>query len=594
MQVTHSTPSDPSFSAAGKAAWDAGHTIVGGSITVKDAPYNAVGDGVNNDTATVAAAVTAASALGVSSGGMCRLQFPFGTYLLDNLSVKPNVWYDLGEATLKKRIDGASIPTNSLIRAVETLVAGSYYGTYSNIKITGGYLDPNGKLCPDSLVRLLYVDRLHIEGVTVLDAPSANWTFALGGRNGRVVNNTLLGGTELFEDGIHLLHGQYWEISGNHVESGDDAIALGCTADSYVEADPDPIRYVTGFGNTVKSNKANALRIYTHLGHTGTNWEITDVAFDGLTGTAGTTRNGGVLFDDNNGGVAGTSQHKRISLTGLQLKVGGTSHDDTNPVGVWISSGMDIKISGNVEVTDGAGAANGFRVWQVDNSQDVDLSGLNCGAIQKNGGGSVTDSTRVHYNSSKLIGSAVQAQSMIVLNNATDFRMNDTDLLNVPDGFSGIAPTALCPSSMQIRGGKIAQVGGATTGGGIIGVASSYGYIDIDGIDLTGCSNKLSGSSIAASSANYNIRNVAGASTDVRGQAIITAAATSVVVTHGAAVQTTALGQISVTPETPWRNATKWWISTITGTGFTINCDIVPGANFTFRWIVNSGKKPAS
>ncbi len=93
----------------------------GFSISVKS--FGAVGDGVTNDTAAVAAASAAVSAAGVTSGGQARLYFPPGTYLIDSLNVLTNVWYDLGEAVLKKRIDGSagvgSQTINSLVRAVE-------------------------------------------------------------------------------------------------------------------------------------------------------------------------------------------------------------------------------------------------------------------------------------------------------------------------------------------------------------------------------------------------------------------------------------------------------------------------------------------
>jgi hypothetical protein len=70
------------------------------------------------------------------------------------------------------------------------------------------------------------------------------------------------------------------------------------------------------------------------------------------------------------------------------------------------------------------------------------------------------------------------------------------------------------------------------------------------------------------------------------GTATITAAATSVVVTHGYGA-TPAAEDIHVTP-TLLSSSAKWWVSTIGATTFTINVDVVPGGGTaTFAWKIS-------
>lgn len=67
------------------------------------------------------------------------------------------------------------------------------------------------------------------------------------------------------------------------------------------------------------------------------------------------------------------------------------------------------------------------------------------------------------------------------------------------------------------------------------------------------------------------------------GSGIITAAATTVVVTHGLPVTPT-LDQIKLSMETGTAAAKAVWPSTITSTQFTINCDTAPGVDITVGW----------
>lgn len=75
--------------------------------------------------------------------------------------------------------------------------------------------------------------------------------------------------------------------------------------------------------------------------------------------------------------------------------------------------------------------------------------------------------------------------------------------------------------------------------------------------------------------------------TENSGTATITAAATTVVVAHGLAAAPT---RVFISP-TLLSLSTKWWVTTIDGTNFTINVDVVPGAGTaTFDWRAQVGE----
>ena len=82
------------------------------------------------------------------------------------------------------------------------------------------------------------------------------------------------------------------------------------------------------------------------------------------------------------------------------------------------------------------------------------------------------------------------------------------------------------------------------------------------------------------------VRNNIGWTTENNGAAIIASATTSIAVNHGISV-TPALNNISVTPTNSLGTATKFWISGVGATQFTINVDVDPGATTaTFAWSI--------
>lgn len=108
----------------------------------------------------------------------------------------------------------------------------------------------------------------------------------------------------------------------------------------------------------------------------------------------------------------------------------------------------------------------------------------------------------------------------------------------------------------------------------------------LDGVTLRGyTTNALQNanqSTIIIESSRLDADHAADARTKNQGTATITAAATSVAVTHG--IYSTP-GIVQVTPTASLGTAAKFWVSSIGGTTFTINVDAAPGASVTFNWV---------
>jgi hypothetical protein len=80
------------------------------------------------------------------------------------------------------------------------------------------------------------------------------------------------------------------------------------------------------------------------------------------------------------------------------------------------------------------------------------------------------------------------------------------------------------------------------------------------------------------------VRDNIGWLTEASGTATVANGSTTVVVTHGLSITPT-LRDISITPTNSLGNATKFWISTLTATQFTINVNADPGVTTaTFAW----------
>lgn len=116
-----------------------------------------------------------------------------------------------------------------------------------------------------------------------------------------------------------------------------------------------------------------------------------------------------------------------------------------------------------------------------------------------------------------------------------------------------------------------------TTTGGTAG--SEYGIHVVSGSFNVVALNRVDGNKIAQikDDASSLVRLNQGFATDAKGSATIAAASTSVVVDHGLAAAPTS-GSVQLTMANN-SAATKIWVSGVTATQFTINCDVAPGGS---------------
>ena len=119
-------------------------------ITITNAPYNAVGDGVSTNTLAISNAIVAAAAGGNTNGlygGTVRIPMSgIGTYLCGPLALKNNVNIQI-DASATLEMLPVSVWTNLLAQSGNGLTYGDliYASGVTNLEISGsGTIDGNG------------------------------------------------------------------------------------------------------------------------------------------------------------------------------------------------------------------------------------------------------------------------------------------------------------------------------------------------------------------------------------------------------------------------------------------------------------------
>jgi hypothetical protein len=298
-----SNPAVPFLSPSEVAATQA---LVSGAGTFTPESYGAASGG-GDATAGIQAAIDAASAAyNATTGARGIVWFQAAVYGITGLLLRPNVIYQFGGAYFKKLVNGTTVATNSMLRAVDTVLPGpTYYGNYDNINIFGGTFDPNGFTCPAQILRFENVRDFRIEGTKVIhSAGCQSWAFQIGGQRVTCVDLQVRNGSLLFQDGIHLTHGDRIEVRGGYVESGDDAIALGVDAAGTETWDDEALTNVTINGTRVKAERGS-IKIYyglnttTNQPFTGSNrGKVDGVVMTGLVGSLGRLSNGAIYITD--------------------------------------------------------------------------------------------------------------------------------------------------------------------------------------------------------------------------------------------------------------------------------------------------------
>jgi hypothetical protein len=560
--------------------------------------------------------LNAASAAYDAAQGRVKLRIPPGVWMVDALQPTPNVIVDWTGVTIKKRRAPDSVLTNSLVRGVRAEVAGTYYGAYDHIRWIGGTWDPNGFACPANILLFEEFRSSELIDITVQHRPGLqHWAFQISGRDVRIVNPRVLGGTEVFQDGLHLTHGRLISVQGGYIECGDDAIALGYDiVSANQDYDDEALELVSVNGTVVNSASGYAVKVYYGIdtpGIGGTHRRrVRNVTVRGVTGYTGQIRNGGVsMLVPTADNATDPTVMQNIDIE-VNLQVGaGATHDGVNPYGVHVQTGDHVKIDARLVITDTTGAAARFRPLLIEGGRDVEVKLTTTGPVGRAALISPKHSTTVaeelRISGGDFHAGSVDGISGLDILNAAGAAMGPIRVLgNTIRGIRNTSYGVLTGASgtvsvLDIQANTFRKLTGATTARAYAaGGASFVGHLNMVGNDMSDVIGSLG--SFNTNHASYFVRDNRGFKSKAGGTATITAAATTVSVSHGldvrlAAATSAAIPQITVVPTNAPTNAIKWSVSVAADTAFAINCDTAPGASTaTFAWSVDTSQKPVA
>ena len=294
-------------------------------ITITNAPYNAVGDGMSTNTTAILMAITNAAAGGNTNGlygGTVRIPASgTGTFLCGPLTLKNNVniQIDAG-ATLKM------LPLNVWTNLpAQNLTYGDliYASGVTNLEISGsGTIDGNGAnwwassgSVYDNRPYMIFFNgkcnQVFVQGVTVQNPPMMHFVFK-GSGNGNItfqnmtINTTAANAANT--DGIDLV-GTNCLIQNCTNNAGDDNIALGSSTSSAISRDVvvTNCTFGVGHGVSIGSNTAGAVSNLTVIGcfFNGTDYGIRMKSNDNTSGGSG------------EGGIAQNLNYYNITMTNI-------------------------------------------------------------------------------------------------------------------------------------------------------------------------------------------------------------------------------------------------------------------------------------
>lgn len=386
-----------------------------------------------------------------------------------------------------------------------------YYGTYKNMKVTGGILDSNGKTCPAHIVNLIFCEDLVIEDVRVKhNSANLTWAFCVGGRNLILNDLKVDDGTQLFQDGLHIFHGQNIRVNGGDFNSGDDAIALGAglSTDAYLGKDPDPVRNVIVTNYRANSQRGSALRIHVDDAVNGPLWEITNVEVHGIVGKSGQLRNGGILIYSHQSSVDERKMVRHVNVDGVNLEVGSATHDDVNAIGVDIVSSEDIQVDFRIKIIERTVAPPiGWDLYRVRSSIDVQVRAY-CRELGKRYGIDVRNTVRpTVLPGTYLRYGANQDLNPINFADCTDPKVLGAHITNVRNGVAGIiCNIGTTTDNLTVAGSTIEHRAGVTVGVAVEITTAALRRITLIGNDFTKARAAVSSSVITAFGSNAVIQ----------------------------------------------------------------------------------------
>lgn len=479
------------------------------SVGINVKRYGATGDGTTDDSAAIAAAITAAGV-----GGY--VFFPAGTYVVALPGVTPLEGQTLmGEGRNVSLIKAKSTNNQACVNLSANKTTARNIGAIGNSVAGQGFYIAG----TDCVVEDCYADA------------TSNWAVFAGSAAVRpVVRRNILMGSRTANT-IEYNGCDYGLIEANVIaESGNNCIEI----------------YQIG------SNPIRGTRIVN-------NWILSATGRAGSAGIAplgdyGTLIIGNVIMNTAGSGIilqAGEIDNTIYSaygrIIGNTLKnCGGTTNH-----GIYLSLARGWSIAGNL--VEGSGRSGIFG-----NSGDsCVITGNVCNLNRWSGivtNSSFTDSTIA--DNACLDNSVVGAGSAHGIDN------------------QGARTVITGNTCRDTRGTKLQEFGIISTGD-----TARIVHNDVTGNRNVGLYNPSGAGVIKQGNIGYITEN--------SGSATITAAATSVSVTHGLATTPTRV-QITVTSD--WGSTSKIWVSAKASSTFTVTVNAAPGASFTFDWRATVGE----
>ena len=183
--------------------------------------------------------------------------------------------------------------------------------------------------------------------------------------------------------------------------------------------------------------------------------------------------------------------------------------------------------------------------------------------------------------------SITMANLLVVGNNNSGLRMVNSSY-NTITGSQFLGNNEVASASVgdiNVQGGSYNRFTGNMSNSN----AAGKSYMEAGSTDANMVADNTLFQSATIVGANTQLNRNQGAKAENVGSAEITAAATSVTVTHGLVI-TPNINAIRVTPRDEMGTATKFYVSNVTATTFDINVNVAPGATITLAWAIDMSR----
>jgi hypothetical protein len=208
--------------------------------------------------------------------------------------------------------------------------------------VNAGGISPPGTNSA-SIAQLYFTacDYLTISDGLEVESGGRNWTISIDGDNALVTGISVTKGTNIYEDGVHVIGGKFGRIINNSIQSGDDAIAFGSNVNM-------PISDWVAGPNVVNAPNARAFAVFQKreggtVAYAVSNSVIERISAIGITGLGGSVRNGPFLIRADTG-TMGVIRDIKVDMNVRQGPI--ASHGLVNAQFITVENASDIEIRG--------------------------------------------------------------------------------------------------------------------------------------------------------------------------------------------------------------------------------------------------------